>query len=247
MNNIIIWHGISLVIVSSYASRNHKVYNSFFNNLFMLFTKIQHDNNLELYANITLPEQLFVDTDNAIQWFETEFNQPLWIECYDVIKNKSRWGPHYWTFMETIGGLINNINKVHVVKFLNDFQYVLPCPDCKMHYTQLINLPVTKRLRRTLTTRLDVQRYMKYLKDQVSRYVTLTNRYKPRRVHPTSSLVHTGRSTPSVNNNKLTTNIKSIPTVNNKSTVATNIKSSKPPPRHAVAAPRRNHHCHRCN
>ena len=164
MSSIIIWQCVSMVI-ATLSAKKHKVYESFFNNLLLVLTNIDGPKRqgFDVYQNVKLPAGLFVKPLEAKQWFIQLYNNgPLWEECDNMLSSKSLWGRKYWTFMETVGSLINRENKPHIVKFLNDFQYILPCPDCQMHYSKLINRMRSKQLIRSLRTPLDVKRYISY-------------------------------------------------------------------------------------
>jgi len=57
---------------------------------------------------------------------------------YIIITPKD-WGPLFWNFLHCIPNSLNNENKCNFIVLFKKLSYVLPCPECKIHYCEFIN------------------------------------------------------------------------------------------------------------
>ena len=169
MAAIIIWQGICILETSAIRSK-HKVYERFLQNLFDIIdlaNELPH--NLPMFRNVRVPMGVFRSSSKSRGWMESTFEIPRWTGSDAAIANKTIWGRKLWSFIYIVCSLYTDQTKRNLLKFLDDFQYVLPCAECRVHYAKLIAEDDIKQKKLSISSRSGARKYVDVLKAEVSK------------------------------------------------------------------------------
>ena len=81
------------------------------------------------------PDDLYTPNE----WFNKIFSNNLWVYSEISSKNPKIWGPYVWALLHIISLFWTNRSNDSVVYLIKNIANILPCVECRKHYSELIS------------------------------------------------------------------------------------------------------------